>query len=100
VIASVNGQSEIARVITVSGAGTVVVPEDAAALANEIRALRSNPDKRQAMSTAGTAYAREHWDGARILSYIEAELLRVAGKPTDQSTTLKVRPRRSADPTT
>jgi putative colanic acid biosynthesis glycosyltransferase WcaI len=78
VIASVNRESEIARVMAESGGGSVVLPEDPAALANEIRALRADPARRIAMSQAGTQYARQFWDGARILPQMEAELMKLA----------------------
>lgn len=98
VIASVNSESEIARVIAASGAGTVVAPEDPGALANEILALRSDPATRSRMTYAGTQYARKHWEGSKILPYIEDELLRVAqiAKPHPE---LRVQPAHGTDPT-
>lgn len=78
VIASVNRESEIARVIDRSGAGVVVAPENPEALIKAVEMLRLNPDCLAKMSEAGTRYAREHWDGARILPQMEEELIRIA----------------------
>lgn len=80
VIASVNQESEIARVICSSGAGMVVSPEEPKALASAIQRLRFDPEALSRMSQAASEYAREHWDGARILPAMNRELMAVAGK--------------------
>ena len=88
VIASVNGESEIARVVHASGAGVVVAPEDAQALANAVYALRRDDESRMIMSARGTRYAQEHWDGGRVLPAMEHEFMRAAGReePADPRT--------------
>lgn len=83
VIASVSEGSEVARVVRDSGAGFVVAPEDPVQLVTAILRLQNRQAERTAMARAGREYAREHWDGARISSQMELELLKVVGKVQD-----------------
>ena len=78
-VASVGASSEVARVVREAGAGLVVPPEDPAALRDAVLRLRDDPDARARMGAAGRAYARTHWDRARILPAMEARLSEVAG---------------------
>jgi len=59
IICSVPGQA--AELVARSGGGLVIPPEDPAALADAIRALRANPERLRAMGRAGRAFVlREH----------------------------------------
>ena len=72
VIASVNPQCEVTRVMRESGAGTVVASEDPAALRDAIRALRRG-DLRKAGENA-REYACARWSSARVLGELERSL--------------------------
>ena len=69
VIASVNPQCEVARVVREAGAGRVAAAEDPRALLDAIRALKSE-DLRQAGENA-RQYASARWSSARVLGELE-----------------------------
>jgi colanic acid biosynthesis glycosyl transferase WcaI len=79
VVASVSGESEIARVISESGAGVVVEPESPESLADAVVRLCDDAGARRAMSDRGRQYARQHWAPDHVAGLMEAEYLRVAG---------------------
>jgi colanic acid biosynthesis glycosyl transferase WcaI len=74
VIASVNADSEVARVITGSGSGEVVSPEDPGALVAAVERLRGQRETRERMGAAGRAYARRHWERERTLAHLATTL--------------------------
>jgi glycosyltransferase involved in cell wall biosynthesis len=59
VIASQAGEG--ARRVEESGAGLVTPPGDARALADAVRALKDDPDRRRAMGDAGRRYVEAHY---------------------------------------
>jgi colanic acid biosynthesis glycosyl transferase WcaI len=73
VIAMVPRDSQIA--LTLSDAGVVVPPEDAAALARAIHGLASDLAGRQTMGGAALAIAGATFDADDILGRVEARLL-------------------------
>ncbi len=75
VIASVNSASEVARVVTESGGGVVVAPEDPEALLAAIVAFRNDSARRLNSSAAGRNYARAHWEHRVVLKNFEQNLL-------------------------
>src|SRR3984893_16946429 len=79
IVASVNSSSEVARIVSESGAGLVVTPEEPLPLLTALASLTSDSRRRMEMSEAARRYAREHWDEARVLPQMEAQLLRVSG---------------------
>jgi colanic acid biosynthesis glycosyl transferase WcaI len=79
IIASVGAGSEIARVISESGAGLTVAPEDPGALADALRYLRANPELRAQMGRAGRVYANAHWDRETLLKAVEKRLTSIVG---------------------
>lgn len=76
VVASVNEQSEAARMIHSAACGLVVEPDSPAVLASAIRQLRSQPEQGRRLGEAGRAYAAEHYERSRVLqrwsTYLEA----------------------------
>lgn len=76
VIASVNPDSEIAQTICESGAGRVVMAEDAEALSSAIHDLRS-ADLVLCRQNA-QEYAKRRWSSARVLGHLERSLVVVA----------------------
>jgi colanic acid biosynthesis glycosyl transferase WcaI len=74
VVASLNASSEVARVIIEARAGLVTPAEDGAALADAVRALRDDPERRRQMAAEGRVYARAHWDRALTLGDMERAL--------------------------
>ena len=74
VIASVNSESEVARVVRGARAGLVVEPENPSALLDAVKALRNDAQERQAMSVRARQYAQAHWDRNRILAQTTAQL--------------------------
>jgi colanic acid biosynthesis glycosyl transferase WcaI len=77
VIASLNGASEVARVITESSAGVLVAPEDPLALCSAIRAMLADRGGMRVMSERGRDYAVQQWDRERVLAFMETHLFGV-----------------------
>jgi colanic acid biosynthesis glycosyl transferase WcaI len=71
-----SGEGIAARLISESEAGLAVPPDDAAALADAIRALADDPAWRQQLGEAGRATILERFDRATVAAKIEASLLR------------------------
>jgi len=86
VVASVSPGSEVARVVREADAGLVVPPEDPGSLREAVATLRGDAAARDASGERGRAYARRHWDRERVLSEMEARLLRLTGSPARVST--------------
>jgi len=63
----------------VEGAGLLVLPGDAEALAGAIEQLMDDPDLHARLSQAARQRAEEHWSSKAILSNIEGHFTRVAG---------------------
>jgi len=59
----------------------IVTPEDGVALVDAIEALRADASRRAAMSAAGRAYASQHWERTRTLSYLSERLQRIVRPP-------------------
>jgi colanic acid biosynthesis glycosyl transferase WcaI len=78
VIASVSPFSEVARIATESGAGTVAVAEDGAALLEAILQLRKT-DLLE-LGNSGRAYAFRRWSAERVLGNLERCLTNVASR--------------------
>jgi colanic acid biosynthesis glycosyl transferase WcaI len=78
VIATVEPNSQIA--LTIDKAGLITPPEDAAALADAISLLASDPERRQRMSEAALDIARKSFEAERILRGMETRLADLAGK--------------------
>jgi glycosyltransferase involved in cell wall biosynthesis len=72
-------RGEAAEILRAAGA-LVVAPEDPAALADAIRELAADPDRRAAMGVAGRAYITEHFDRARLAERYLALLVSI-GRP-------------------
>jgi glycosyltransferase involved in cell wall biosynthesis len=77
VIGSVRG--EPARILAAAGA-VVVEPEDSGALADAVRDLAADPERRAAMGAQGRDYVAEHFDRARLAERYRA-LLAAVGRP-------------------
>jgi colanic acid biosynthesis glycosyl transferase WcaI len=84
VIASVNAESEVARVVKDAGAGLVVEPENPSALLDAIQTLRHKPQERHAMGVRAREYAQARWDRDRILAETTAQLVGLV-KPSMKS---------------
>ncbi len=92
VVASLSPGSEIARVMTESGGGVVVAPEDPAALLDAVMRLREDPARRASMGERGRAYARVHWDRDRILRETEAEIAALTARRDPQRSMISFSP--------
>jgi colanic acid biosynthesis glycosyl transferase WcaI len=81
VVASVNANSEVARTVDKSGAGRVVVPEDANALRLAIDEIRCAdlPE----LSRFARKYATLRWSSVRVLGHLERCLVEAAGLPVN-----------------
>ena len=77
IIATVNLDSEVARVTQASGAGMVVEPENPKALLAAILDLRGQD--RRSYSENARKYASERWSSIRVLGNLEQCLTAVAG---------------------
>jgi colanic acid biosynthesis glycosyl transferase WcaI len=78
VIASVNSESEVARVVLRSGAGLVVEPENPEALLNAILQLSKCPESLARMSIQARQFAAESWDERRTLPRMEEQFVECA----------------------
>jgi colanic acid biosynthesis glycosyl transferase WcaI len=81
VVASVNANSEVARVVARSNGGVVTQPGEARALAENIVQLFGDPVKRSRLGECGRRFALEHWDEDLILPRFESHLLKSVGEP-------------------
>jgi len=81
VVASVNANSEVARVVARSNGGVVTEPGHARGLAENILQLFGDPGKRSRMGERGRRFALEHWDEDLILPGFESRLLKSIGEP-------------------
>ncbi len=79
IVASVSAECEIGSIIRQSGAGVVIEPGNAEALASTIRGLLRNPQERATMSDCGRRYALQHWDETRVLPAFESHLVKATG---------------------
>ena len=77
IIASVNPDCEVARVVTESGAGRVVDAEEPEALAAALREMRDE-DLIQFGENA-REYASMRWSSVRVLGHLERSLMAAAG---------------------
>jgi len=85
VIASVNSESEVARVVVNSKAGVVVEPENADALFDAIDQLSSSPETLARMSLEARQFADETWDERRTLPRMEEQLMQCVEKWRNRS---------------
>ncbi len=88
VIAAVNDNSEIGRVIQSSRGGVVVEPEGPHAFVGAAQEFLSDPEKRFAMGECGRQYALQHWEKNRVLSAFENYLIDTA-RPADDDAIAK-----------
>lgn len=80
VLAAVNAGSQAAEILREAGGGTVVAPDDPAALAAGARACAATARERLASwGASNRAYAEEHFDQRKILAGHEAFLLKAMG---------------------
>lgn len=90
IIATVNPDSEVARVMQASGAGMVVDPENPEALLAAILELRGQD--RRTYSENARRYASERWSSIRVLGNLEQSLMTVAGSAAGSMMKEGVRP--------
>ena len=68
-------QTPAADLLRKSGAALLVEPESPAALADAMRELAADPDRRAAMGHSGRAFAEEHLAKEPALRKLEAAIL-------------------------
>lgn len=78
IVASVAG--EAAGILQASGAAVVVPPEDAPAIAQAIRALQSDHERRSSLAAAGRSFAVANYDRRQLARRYLAILRSVAGE--------------------
>lgn len=81
VVASVNANSEVARVVVRSNGGLVTEPGQAGPLVESIVQLFGDPERRSNMGECGRRFALDHWDEDLILPGFESRLRRSIGEP-------------------
>ena len=79
IIASVNRDCEVARVVRESGAGRVVDAEEPEALALALQEMRD--ENLSEYGENARQYASMRWSSMRVLGHMEQSLLAVAGQP-------------------
>ncbi len=72
VVASISSNSQVAHVLTESGAGLIVEAENPHALAESVTQLQPDEGRRHTMGKRGRIYARQHWDRQTQLEHLEA----------------------------
>lgn len=75
-----SGEGVASRLVSESGAGVTVPPGDAAVLANAIRELAADYDRRLQLGAAGRSTILERFNRATVAAKIEASLLRAASR--------------------
>ena len=80
VIGSLSPGSEVSRILSESGAGITVAPEDPRALADAVLRLRANRSLLTRMGRAGRAYARDRWERETVLKLTEQKLVSVVDR--------------------
>jgi len=84
IIASVDMDSDMAKLVARSGAGRCVPPEDPAQLAEVILAMKADANGRVRMGQAGREYAvRYHSPGAAAEKFEQLLAAAIAGTPAD-----------------
>ena len=78
VIASTTAHSELASIVQEAACGVVIPPENGAALAESIEALRADPGLRTSMAVNGRSYAIANLASKAILEQFERDLLAIA----------------------
>jgi glycosyltransferase involved in cell wall biosynthesis len=79
-VASIPAKGDAKRVIEESGAGVVVPPADARALADAVIGLKRSPDALERMGSSGRAYACSRLSRDACVTLVENVLKRVTGK--------------------
>jgi SAM-dependent methyltransferase len=77
VVASAVG--DVARLLDRSGGGVSCAPDDSSALAEQIRALASDPDRARRMGASGRDYVRRHYSRDAFVDALERLIAGVAG---------------------
>jgi glycosyltransferase involved in cell wall biosynthesis len=81
VLAAVPPDSEVRRVVVEAQAGRCIAPEDPAAMAAEIIALRNDQDRLEWFGANGRRYAGAHFGRPEIVSRYHRLLREVAAEP-------------------
>jgi colanic acid biosynthesis glycosyl transferase WcaI len=92
ILASVTAGSEVARVISTSGGGEVVEPEDPDALVSAMMSLRDDGRRRARMAADGRAFAATRWDRTVTLAYLEQMVRAVANRHDVDAAALRSAP--------
>ena len=79
IVAATDAHSDLAQLISASGAGVVVTPESAAELASAVRSAVSDPTLWQARAVAGQRYVRAHYSRSTVSRLYDAVLRRAVG---------------------
>lgn len=86
--AIVSAGGEARRVLEESGGGIAVPPGDGAALAGALRTLAADPALCARMGASGNTYVNEHYDRARIMRALAAQIeLAAAAQPALRAST-------------
>jgi glycosyltransferase involved in cell wall biosynthesis len=90
IVAATDAQSDLAQLVTAAGAGRVVAPESADALAAAVRSALADPQSWRARAAAGRRHVAEHYMRSAVSRQYDAllrEVVRrdVAGTATDSS---------------
>jgi colanic acid biosynthesis glycosyl transferase WcaI len=84
VLAAVPPDSEVRRVVVEAQAGRCIAPEDPAAMAAEIIALRNDQDRLEWFGANGRRYAGAHFGRPEIVSRYHRLLREVAAEPSGE----------------
>jgi glycosyltransferase involved in cell wall biosynthesis len=75
-----SGEGVASRLVAESGAGVAVPPSDAPALADAIRDLAADPERRQQHGAAGRVMILDRFNRTTVAAKIEASLRHAAGR--------------------
>lgn len=76
----VSAAGEARRFVEASGGGLAVEPEDAAQLANALRALADDEAARREFASRGRAFVREDYDRARIMERLASKAVALTSR--------------------
>jgi colanic acid biosynthesis glycosyl transferase WcaI len=80
VLASLDPETEVAKVLSESNATLLLEPENPQSLANAILSIRKKPILLQQMASSGRAYAQSKWSKDVALSHMEKELTSITAR--------------------
>jgi colanic acid biosynthesis glycosyl transferase WcaI len=85
VVASIDGGTEVPRLLAASGGGIAVPPDDSEALTRAVEELTADADRAAAMGAAGRRWVEGAASPAAVAAAYEALIVQLAGRRPDEA---------------